>query len=67
VTVANCPGSGNVGNIVEEHDWCRACGGIYRVRNDGTLRRHPMDWARMVRFAAQVVRDYEIATGRWLP
>ena len=63
----NCPGSGAIANCMNVADWCPMCGRCYAVRNDGTLRSHPMDWRRIVAHAAQVVRDIEIREGRTLP
>ena len=66
-TVRDCPGSGANADIYNGRDWCRSCGRLYQVRMDGTLRRHPMDYARMVTYAAEVVRDLEFRTGYHWP
>ncbi|WP_156748603.1 hypothetical protein [Mycobacterium sp. 1465703.0] len=63
----HCPGSRAIGAPWQDADWCPSCGRVYALRFDGTIRAHPMDYARIVRFAAELVRDAEIRDGIRLP
>lgn len=58
-----CPGTGAIANCMEAVDWCPMCNRICRVRDDGTISRHPMKWDQIVAYMAELVRSLEVTEG----
>jgi hypothetical protein len=56
----DCPGSLKVPSSWDGHSdaWCDSCGEALRVRNDGTLTRHPMDYNAIL---GEMARHVELA------
>lgn len=66
----DCPGSGAIPDGPGPDDiwgYCPTCGLLYKTRDDGGVRRHPMRYAKMLAYLSDVVRfERERAHGQTL-
>lgn len=52
-----CPGAGAIGDISQDTDYCPQCGRVCRVRDDGTIERHPHRYDVAAEHLASVVES----------
>lgn len=52
-----CPGTGAIGDISQNSDYCPQCGRTCRVQDDGTIARHPFRYPEVIKHLAQAVES----------